>query len=143
MSRRGDAAVEENGNESGRSTYLRLHVTSEESVIAIAGTVEGDQGPIGALANSVGIIQNPETPTEFSTVEFDAVYTVNYRGNFLGCREVGARMPGHSVGTIVNVDSILSFVPCLLRLTGMERGRHPTFPRWTTTCRFTPSICLE
>ena len=107
----GRTTVDEIENAGGRSIFLELDVTSEESVIAMADAVEKDHGPIGALINSAGIIHNPETITEFSLEEFDAVHSVNYRGTFLCCREIGVRMQRQGGGTIANIASILSFMP--------------------------------
>ena len=107
----GDAVVKEIENTGGRAAFQQLDVMSEESVIAMADAVERDHGPIGALINSAGILHNPETITEFSMEQFDAVHSVNYRGTFLCCREVGRRMQEHGRGTIGNIASIVSFVP--------------------------------
>ena len=107
----GRTTVDEIESAGGKSDFLELDVTSEESVTAMADAVEKEHGPIGALINSAGIIHNPETITEFSLEEFDAVHSVNYRGTFLCCRDIGARMQKQGGGTIANIASILSFMP--------------------------------
>ena len=107
----GDATVEEIVDAGGKAAFAQLDVSSEQSVIAMADAVEGDHGPIGTLINSAGILHNPETITEFSMEQFDAVHTVNYRGTFLCCREVGRRMQERGGGAIGNIASIVSFVP--------------------------------
>ncbi|MBH61654.1 MAG: short-chain dehydrogenase [Alphaproteobacteria bacterium] len=107
----GDATVKEIESAGGRAAFQQLDVTSEDSVIAMADAVERDHGPIGALINSAGILHNPETITEFSMEQFDAVHSVNYRGTFLCCREVGRRMQEQGGGAIGNIASIVSFVP--------------------------------
>ena len=95
----------------GKSVFISLDVTSEESVSVMADSVELNHGPIGALINSAGIIHNPETITEFNLQEFDAIHSVNYRGTFLCCREIGTRMQNRGDGVIANIGSMLSFVP--------------------------------
>jgi NAD(P)-dependent dehydrogenase (short-subunit alcohol dehydrogenase family) len=107
----GDAAVKEIEDVGGRAAFQWLDVTSEGSVIAMADAVERDHGPIEVLINSAGILHNPETITEFSMEQFDAVHSVNYRGTFLCCREVGRRMQEQGRGAIGNIASIVSFVP--------------------------------
>ena len=77
----------------------------------MADAVERDHGPIGALINSAGILHNPESITEFSMEQFDAVHTINYRGTFLCCREAGRRMQERDGGVLANIGSIVSFVP--------------------------------
>ena len=95
----------------GKSAFVKLDVTSEESVSEMTNFVETDLGPIGALINSAGIIHNPEGITEFSLDDFDAIHSVNYRGTFLCCREIGGLMQKRGNGTIANLGSILSFMP--------------------------------
>ena len=95
----------------GESAFISLDVTSEESVRVMADSVEVNHGPISALINSAGIIHNPETITEFNLQEFDAVHSVNYRGTFLCCRDIGTRMQNRGDGVIANIGSMLSFIP--------------------------------
>ena len=117
----GDATVAEIENAGGKAAFATLDVSSEESVIAMADAVGQDHGPIGALINSAGILHNPETITEFSMEQFDAVHTVNYRGTFLCCREVGRRMQEQGGGAIGNIASVVSFEP--YQVTGVYGGQ--------------------
>ena len=107
----GHDAVKEIEGGGGKGAYQHLDVTSEDSVIAMVDVVERDHGPIGALINSAGILHNPESITEFTMEQFDAVHTINYRGTFLCCREVGRRMQERDGGVLANIGSIVSFVP--------------------------------
>ena len=107
----GHDAVKEIEGDGGNGAYQHLDVTSEDSVIAMVDVVERDHGPIGALINSAGILHNPESITEFTMEQFDAVHTINYRGTFLCCREVGRRMQERDGGVLANIGSIVSFVP--------------------------------
>ena len=107
----GQNTVDQIREMNGKSAFISLDVTNEESVSVMADSVEVNHGPIGALINSAGIIHNPETITEFNLQEFDAIHSVNYRGTFLCCREIGTRMQNRGDGVIANIGSMLSFVP--------------------------------
>lgn len=117
----GNATIKEIEAAGGKAVFQHLDVSSEDSVIAMVDAVEKDHGSIGALINSAGILHNPETISEFSMEQFDAIHTVNYRGTFLCCREVGRRMQEQGGGAIGNIASMVSFVP--FQVTAYSAGK--------------------
>lgn len=121
----------------GDGAFARLDVADEAAVDAAAAAIEQAHGPVGALVNSAGILQNPQRLEDFSMAEHDRVWDVDYRGTYLCCRAFGLRMAGRRRGAIVNIASVsgmrslplLAYAPAksaVIALTatlGVELGR--------------------
>ncbi|KAK5706168.1 hypothetical protein LTR97_001155 [Elasticomyces elasticus] len=118
----------------GHARYVETDVADELSVQALVAEAASQYGrldmcvcgrvstfqptdPPFRMVNNAGIApeaKNPKPVWEISPTDFDAVYRVNVRGVFLGCKYGGAQMlkqeklPGSSKsGSIINMGSIL------------------------------------
>lgn len=90
----------------GDGAFVRLDVADEAAVEAAAGEIERAHGPVAALVNSAGILQNPQRLADFTMAEHDRVWDVDYRGTYLCCRAFGLRMAERKRGAIVNIASV-------------------------------------
>ncbi|KAK4893945.1 hypothetical protein LTR27_007751 [Elasticomyces elasticus] len=101
----------------GHARYVETDVADELSVQALVAEAASQYGRLDIMVNNAGIApeaKNPKPVWEISPTDFDAVYRVNVRGVFLGCKYGGAQMlkqeklPGSSKsGSIINMGSIL------------------------------------
>jgi NAD(P)-dependent dehydrogenase (short-subunit alcohol dehydrogenase family) len=92
----------------GAATVLSVDVADEASVASMARAAEAI-GPVGALINCAGILQNGSRVEDMSLGEHDRMWAVNYRGTYLCCRALGPAMAGRGQGAIVNIGSIAGF----------------------------------
>ncbi|KAK3636872.1 hypothetical protein LTR56_013983 [Elasticomyces elasticus] len=101
----------------GHARYVETDVADELSVQALVAEAASQYGRLDIMVNNAGIApeaRNPKPVWEISPTDFDAVYRVNVRGVFLGCKYGGAQMlnqeklPGSlKSGSIINIGSIL------------------------------------
>ncbi|MFO1142893.1 MAG: SDR family oxidoreductase [Amaricoccus sp.] len=101
---RGEAVAAELG-----AVFRRLDVADEAAVEALAEDVTRDLGPVAALVNSAGLLQNATRVTTMPIAEFDRIVEVNVRGTLLVGRAFARRMAGVGEGAIVNLGSLTSF----------------------------------
>ncbi len=99
------ARIESQG---GAAAAIEVDVAEEASVAAMAAAAEAD-GPLGALVNCAGILQNAARVEDMDLAEHDRLWDVNYRGTYLCCRALGPRMAARGAGAIVNIGSIAGF----------------------------------
>lgn len=92
----------------GSASVLHVDVADELSVAALLKASERI-GPVGALVNCAGILQNGSRVEDMDLVEHDRVWNVNYRGTYLCCRAFGPVMGARGKGAIVNIGSIAGF----------------------------------
>ena len=86
---------------------IECDVSNPASVNRCAEEIERTAGPINALAHFAGIIQERRfTPEEFDQDVWDRIFSVNARGTWIVCREVGARMAKRHLGSIVTIASV-------------------------------------
>ena len=88
---------------------LRVDVSDDKSVAAMATSVLSAHGRIDGLANIAGI-GSTKGLVECTPHEWDAVFAVNARGTFLCMRAVLPAMLEQGSGAIVNVASIAGIV---------------------------------
>ncbi|KAK5723675.1 hypothetical protein LTR15_005374 [Elasticomyces elasticus] len=101
----------------GHAQYVETDVADELSVQALVAEAASQYGRLDIMVNNAGIApeaKNPKPVWEIRPNDFDAVYRVNVRGVFLGCKYGGAQMlnqeklPGSfKSGSIINMGSIL------------------------------------
>jgi len=103
---RAEAVLKELRAAGGDGASVRLDVADEAAVERAAEEIEAKHGPVGALVNSAGILQNPLRLEDFSMAEHDRVWEVDYRGTYVCCRAFGLRMAGRRRGAIVNIASV-------------------------------------
>jgi len=86
---------------------IEADIASERSVADCVTIAEREVGPLDALIMCAGIIQERAfAPEEFEQSDWDQIQTVNTRGTWLVCKEVGTRMARRGRGSIVTVASV-------------------------------------
>ncbi|WP_029352888.1 SDR family oxidoreductase [Bosea sp. 117] len=108
---RGRAVAAEIAAGGTRCDFHRLDVSSEEEVERFATTVSTDHGPVAALVNSGGVLQNAVRVTKMPIEEFDRILDINVRGTLLVGRAFATRMVEAGRGSIVNLCSLTTFHP--------------------------------
>lgn len=88
-----------------------LDVSDAAMVGACVEDVENALGPIDALISSAGLIQSATTTERMTLEDHDRIWAVNYRGTYLMCRAVGARMAARGAGAMVTIGSINTLLP--------------------------------
>jgi NAD(P)-dependent dehydrogenase (short-subunit alcohol dehydrogenase family) len=99
----------------GAAIALACDVSDSAAVRTAVGTVAGELGPVDILLNNAGL-GNRSPAEEMDDCQWDTVLTVNLKGAFCFCREVGAAMIERGQGgRIINMASIAGVV-------GIETG---------------------
>ncbi|MEM7584830.1 MAG: SDR family oxidoreductase [Acidobacteriota bacterium] len=91
----------------GRALAIAADVTSEADVIRLFEAVDS-LGPLGALVNNAGILEQQMRVDQMSSGRLGRILTTNVVGSFLCAREAIRRMStrhGGAGGAIVNVSS--------------------------------------
>jgi NAD(P)-dependent dehydrogenase (short-subunit alcohol dehydrogenase family) len=83
-----------------------VDVASETAVAAACTGIENDHGSITGLVNAAGILGKMHPPHRLALADWDREISVDLRGTFITCREVGTRMCRRQNGAIVNVASV-------------------------------------
>jgi short-subunit dehydrogenase len=105
-----ERAVEELRAAALAASCVRMDVTSDDDVREGVARVESDVGPIDVWVNNAGGARQglvASTPLDALRAEFE----LNYFGAVRAIREVAPRMQARRRGCIVNVASVLGFVP--------------------------------
>lgn len=92
-------------------SYRHLDVSNEQAVTQFKEAVYAEHGPVSALVNSGGILQNATKVTKMPVEEFDRIIDVNLRGTMLTARAFGEEMAQSGGGSIVNLCSLTTFQP--------------------------------
>lgn len=95
----------------GRITTCTADVSREEPVQALIEGCVADFGRIDVLVNNAGFSHRSRVLWKITVEEFDAVFAVNVRGVFLGCKHVIPHMIDQGGGVIVNIASIGAVAP--------------------------------
>lgn len=98
-------AIEKDG---GRAIAVQADVSSEDEVMRLFASVDEHLGPVTALVNNAGIVDQPSKVVDMSAERIGRMMTVNVVGPFLCAREAIKRMGtehGGQGGVIVNVSS--------------------------------------
>ena len=91
-------------------TFLDLDVTNDDSVAATVGFVIAQHGRIDVLVNNAGI-GSAGAAEENSAARAQQVYDVNVFGVMRMTKAVLPHMRAQASGRIINVSSVLGFVP--------------------------------
>ncbi|APV50343.1 NAD(P)-dependent oxidoreductase [Betaproteobacteria bacterium GR16-43] len=95
----------------GKAIAVQADVAVEADVIRLFETTTRDLGPVSALVNNAGILEQQTRLDEMSAGRFERVFATNILGSFLCAREAVRRMStkhGGAGGAIVNVGSAAS-----------------------------------
>ncbi len=104
-SRRGSAP------ESRGFEMLALDVTSDESVEAAVAQLIRKEGRIDLLVNNAGFGVAPAGAEESSIEQAKAIFDTNFFGLIRMTRAVAPHMRRHGSGRIINIGSVLGFLP--------------------------------
>ncbi|MEO2174379.1 MAG: glucose 1-dehydrogenase [bacterium] len=110
----GVASVANNirANATGKIETNITNVAEEADVIAMIEQANSAFGGIDVLVNNAGYSHLNRLTWKISVEEFDAVFAVNVRGVFLGCKHVIPVMIQQGTGgAIINIASIGSIAP--------------------------------
>lgn len=95
----------------GRAIAVAADVASESEVILLFESVDKKLGPITALVNNAGILEQQTRLENTSAARLNRIFSTNITGCFLRAREAVRRMStkrGGAGGTIVNLSSFAS-----------------------------------
>lgn len=106
---RGNAIAEELSALGAKHEFVRLDVSDENAVDQFASDVYAKHGPVAAVVNSGGVLQNAIRITDMPIADFDRIIDINLRGSVLMGKAFGRRMSETGGGSIVNLCSLTSF----------------------------------
>lgn len=93
----------------GTAIAVPADVSSEPDVIRLFKSVDDSLGPVTALVNNVGVVEQQTRVENMDAARLNRVLAVNVTGSFLCAREAIRRMStkrGGEGGAIVNVSSV-------------------------------------
>lgn len=91
-----------------RAMAVQAEVSSEDDVVDLFKSVDNELGPLGALVNSAGIVDQKSRVDEYPSGRVERMFAINVIGPFLCAREAVRRMStshGGNGGSIVNISS--------------------------------------
>ena len=92
----------------GKAIAVGADVSSEADVMRLFETVDGELGPVTALANNAGVLETQIRVEQIDAARLARIFATNVTGAFLCAREAVRRMStarGGRGGAIVNVSS--------------------------------------
>jgi NAD(P)-dependent dehydrogenase (short-subunit alcohol dehydrogenase family) len=104
-----DAVVAGIAKSGGRAIAVQADVSLESDVVRLFKTVDESFGPVTALVNNVGIVEQQTRVENMDGARLNRVFAVNVVGSFLCAREAIHRMStrrGGNGGAIVNISSV-------------------------------------
>lgn len=102
------SVVDDITRDGGRAIAVQADVTSPSAITTLFEAVDRQLGPLTALVNNAGVLQQQMRLDEMSADRLHRVFSVNVVGAFLCAREAVCRMStkyGGVGGAIVNVSS--------------------------------------
>ncbi|WP_026185986.1 SDR family oxidoreductase [Thioalkalivibrio thiocyanodenitrificans] len=104
-----DAVVRDIAEAGGRAMSIAADVSREADVVRLFEHVDSDLGPVSALVNNAGILEQQMRVEEMDAERLGRVFSTNILGSFLCAREAVRRMStrrGGNGGVIVNLSSM-------------------------------------
>jgi 3-oxoacyl-[acyl-carrier protein] reductase len=95
----------------GTAAAIVTNVSEEPAVEEMVAKAVEAFGGLDVLVNNAGYSHLNKLLWKISVEDFDAVYAVNVRGVFLGCKHAIPRMIEQGGGVIVNIASIGAIAP--------------------------------
>jgi NAD(P)-dependent dehydrogenase (short-subunit alcohol dehydrogenase family) len=87
-------------------SFYRHDVASEAAWTEVVSAIEHEHGKLNILVNNAGILATPANPEQTQLADWQAMFSVNVEGVFLGCRAAIGAMRRAGGGAIVNVSSV-------------------------------------
>ncbi|NDF74928.1 MAG: SDR family oxidoreductase, partial [Betaproteobacteria bacterium] len=94
----------------GKASYVRVDVSNEASVKAMAEAVLSSSGRIDGLINNAAYFREVKL-TPFEEIDesiWDRIFQVNVKGIWLCCKAVMPAMKAQAKGSIVNIASVVA-----------------------------------
>ena len=95
----------------GEVSFAAVDVTDPAQVQAAVDAAVERYGRLDILVNNAGIGQRPVALDETSDEIYDALYDINVRGVFIGCRAALPAMKAQNNGVIINTASGIALTP--------------------------------
>jgi 3-oxoacyl-[acyl-carrier protein] reductase len=95
----------------GSALAIKADVSAEEEVAALLEGAVESFGSVDVLVNNAGYSHFNKLMWKITVEEFDAVFAVNVRGVFLGCKHAVPIMIEQGGGVIINIASIGAVAP--------------------------------
>lgn len=106
-----DAVVRDIEHGGGTAIAVPADVSVEPDVVLLFKTVDESLGPVTALVNNVGVVEQQMRVENMDAARLTRVFAANVTGSFLCAREAIRRMStkyGGKGGAIVNISSVAS-----------------------------------
>jgi gluconate 5-dehydrogenase len=87
------------------SEAFLVDVADEKSITRLAQSVVSRFGTVDILVNAQGI-NIKQNATEFTTGDWDSLFSINVKGIMLTCREFGKIMTAKKSGRVINLSSV-------------------------------------
>ncbi|NEQ54662.1 MAG: SDR family oxidoreductase [Leptolyngbya sp. SIO3F4] len=104
-----NAVVEQIQQRGGRAVAIAADISVETEVIELFQAVDETLGPVTALVNNAGILEQQIRVENLDAARLNRVFAANITGPFICAREAVKRMStqhGGSGGAIVNISSV-------------------------------------
>jgi NAD(P)-dependent dehydrogenase (short-subunit alcohol dehydrogenase family) len=104
-----DAVVRGIAEAGGKAMSIAADVSKEADVVRLFDHVDSDLGPVSALVNNAGILEQQMRVEDMDAERLARVFSTNIIGSFLCAREAVRRMStrrGGNGGVIVNLSSM-------------------------------------
>ena len=93
----------------GHAIAVAADISQEVEVLRLYATIDRELGPITALVNNAGILEQQQRTEAIDAARLQRIFATNVIGSFLCAREAVKRMSRHTGGqggAIVNVSSV-------------------------------------
>jgi NAD(P)-dependent dehydrogenase (short-subunit alcohol dehydrogenase family) len=84
----------------------RIDVSDDAAVADVVAGIEDEHGPVSGLVNAAGVLGKMHAPERLRMADWDREMSVDLRGTYVMCREVGSRMARRRSGAITNIASV-------------------------------------
>ena len=108
---RAEKVCDEIKQKGGKAIAVGCNVALENEVKHLVERAANDFGAVDVMVNNAGYSHMSKVLWKISLEEFDAVFAVNVRGVFLGCKHVLPLMIEQKKGVIVNIASVGAIAP--------------------------------
>ena len=108
---RAEKVCDEIKQKGGKAIAVGCNVALENEVKHLVERAANDFGAVDVMVNNAGYSHMSKVLWKISAEEFDAVFAVNVRGVFLGCKHVLPLMIEQKKGVIVNIASVGAIAP--------------------------------